>query len=302
MLLLAAVGVAGCSKRDQASSAKPAPGSAQTKPISTVAESRTDGEGFDANVAPKLTGSFADGRAAFEAKKYADATAIFESYIDRRPGNAWGYYMLGLSAWKNGDLAKSEKAFDQALGIDPHHVKSLVNVSRVFIEQKRYDDAIERLTRASEIDPQSAEVYRLLGRTYSAQGKTDDAVNAYRHAIELNERDAWSMNNMGLVLLDAMRADEALPLFVKAVEIRKDVPEFQNNLGMALEHTGRFKAAATAYNAALTANPNFDKAKMNLARVEAVKGGPEEPFTIAPESVTAGEDVKNPGDEKNASK
>jgi tetratricopeptide (TPR) repeat protein len=306
MLLLAAVGVAGCSKRDQASSAKPASHDlAQTKPITTSAESlavKTDGEGFDANVAPKLTGSFADGKAAFEAKKYADATAIFESYIERRPGNAWGYYMLGLSAWKNGDLAKSEKAFEQALSIDPHHVKSLVNVSRVFIEQKRYDDAIERLTRASEIDPQSAEVYRLLGRTYSALGKTDDAVNAYRHAIELNERDAWSMNNMGLVLLDAMRADEALPLFVKAVEIRKDMPEFQNNLGMALEHTGRFKAAATAYTAALTANPNFDKAKKNLARVEAVKSGPEEPFTIVPESATTGGDVKNPGDEKNASK
>ena len=305
MLLLAAVGVAGCSKRDQASSAKPAPDLTQTKAVTTLAKSaavNTDGEGFDASVAPKLTGSFADGKAAFEAKKYADATAIFESYIERRPGNAWGYYMLGLSAWKNGDLAKSEKAFEQALSVDSHHVKSLVNLSRVFIEQKRYDDAIERLTRASEIDPQSAEVYRLLGRTYSAQGKTDDAVNAYRHAIELNERDAWSMNNMGLVLLDAMCADEALPLFVKAVEIRKDVPEFQNNLGMALEHTGRFKAAATAYNAALTANPNFDKAKKNLARVEAVKSGPEEPFTIVPESVTSGEGVKNPGDGKNASK
>ena len=50
--------------------------------------------------------------------------------------------MLGLSAWKSGDLAKSEQAFEKALSVDPHHVKSLVNLSRVFIEQKRYDDAL----------------------------------------------------------------------------------------------------------------------------------------------------------------
>ena len=93
-------------------------------------------------------------------------------------------------------------------------------------------------------------MHRLLGRTYHAQRKTDEAVAAYRQAIDLDERDAWSMNNLGLLLLETRRADEALPLLTSAVELRKNVPEFHNNLGMALEHTGRFRAAATAYGEA----------------------------------------------------
>ena len=136
--------------------------------------------------------------------------------------------MLGLSAWKSGDLAKSEQAFEKALSIDPQHVKSLVNLSRVFIEQKRHDEAVDRLTRAAEIDPESTEVHRLLGRTYHAQGKTDEAVDAYRRAIELNERDAWSMNNLGLLLLETKRADEALPLLDQGrgvAEGRAGVPQ-----------------------------------------------------------------------------
>jgi Flp pilus assembly protein TadD len=162
----------------------------------------------------------------------------------------------------------------------------------VFIEQKRHEDAIDRLTRAAEIDPDSVEVHRLLGRTYHTQGQVDEAIEAYRHALELNERDVWSMNNLGLLLLEAKHAEEALPLFAKAVELRKEVPEFHNNLGMALEHTGRFKAAAIAYSGALTADPRYDKAKQNLARVEAMKTGPEEPFEFGqakPESVDAAE-------------
>jgi tetratricopeptide (TPR) repeat protein len=287
VLLLSAFTAVGCSNRSETSQAKAASrDSVQAKPVATRGESLplkpAGEEGFASVATPKITGpvSFADGQAAYQARKYSDATAMFEHYTGQRPANPWGHYMLGLSAWKSGDLAKSEQAFEKALSIDPHHVKSLVNLSRVFIEQKRYDDALSRLTSAAEIDPESTEVHRLIGRTYVAQGKTGEAIEAYRRAIEVNELDAWSMNNLGLLLVETKRAGEALPLLVKAVELRQEVPVFHNNLGMALEHTGRFKAAAAAYQAALTADPGYDKAKRNLARVELVKGNSEEPVDV----------------------
>ena len=304
VLLLAAFGAVGCSKGDDKSETSVGPpASAQTRPVATTTPPATlkpSDEAPAASVAPKVTGSFADGEAAYQAKRYGDAMAIFEAYTEHRPGNAWGHYMLGLSAWKSDDPAKAGKAFDKVLSIDPRHVKSLVNSSRVFIEQKRHDDAIERLSRAAEIAPGSAEVYRLLGRTYHAQGRTDRAIDAYRHAIELNDRDAWSMNNLGLLFLEAQRAEDAVPLLARAVELRKEVPEFHNNLGMALEHTGRFKAAATAYGGALAADPGYDKAKQNLSRVEAVKSGPETKFELDAPATASGEDVDVPRAEKTA--
>jgi tetratricopeptide (TPR) repeat protein len=305
-LLVAAFATIGCSKQSTTPQSKASSDVAKTKPVTALATGRekTDEKGLDASASPAITGpvSFADGQAAYQAKKYSEATAIFEAYTERRPGNAWGYYMLGLSSWKSGDFAKSEQAFDKALSIDPRHVKSLVNLSRVLIDQKRHDDAIDRLNRAAEIDPDSVEVQRLLGRTYYSQGRTDEAEDAYRRALELNERDVWSMNNLGLLLLEAKRAEEALPLFAQAVELRKEIPEFHNNLGMALEHTGRFKAAATAYSGALTADPQYEKAKQNLVRVEAVKSGPEEPFELDAPTKDAVETVEIPGDEKTASR
>jgi tetratricopeptide (TPR) repeat protein len=282
VLLLAGAGVVGCSKASETVQAKAESAApAVVKPVATTGEKRTDGEGSLPTTTPKLTSpvSFGDGQAAYQARKYSDATAIFDLYTTERPANAWGHYMLGLSAWKIGDLAKSEQAFEKALSVDPKHVKSLVNLSRVLIEQKRPDEAVERLTRAAEIDPESTEVFRLLGRTYYTQGKKEEAVSAYRRAIELNELDAWSMNNLALVFLETGRADEALPLLTKATELRPEVPVFQNNLGMALEHTGDFSAAADAYKAALAADPGYAKAKRNLERVEAIHGGSEQPKT-----------------------
>jgi tetratricopeptide (TPR) repeat protein len=285
VILLAAFGAVGCSKRAEAPPAKQRPTDAAETPAmptgTTAVVTKSESEGRGPSVGLTIGGSFADGEVAFNARKYGEASAIYDGYVARQPKNVWGHYMLALSAWKNGDLDKSERAFEAALSIDPSHMKSLVNESRLFLDEKRYDDAIDRLTKASMVDPESSEVFRLLGRTYTAKGDTDEAIAAYQAAIEVNDADVWSMNNLGLLLIQARRADEAVPLLAKAVELRTDVAEFHNNLGMALEHTGRFTAAAKEYAEALAANAGYAKAKNNLARVQAIKSGPEEPFDLA---------------------
>jgi tetratricopeptide (TPR) repeat protein len=285
-----ACAVVGCSKRgdsQKANTAKPI----QPAAIETSAKA-VDDEGFVGTPAPRIIGpvSFADGEAAYQSKNYGEATKLFEQYLERRPDNPWGHYMLGLSAWKSGDLVKSEAAFETSLRIDPKHMKSLVNLSRVLIEQKRYDDAIVKLTAAEEVDPESATVPRLMARAQSAKGEFEQAVDAYRRAIALDGSDAWSMNNLGLLYLEQGFVEDALPYLAKAVMMKEKVAAFHNNLGMALETQGRFVAAATAYKGALTADPGYKKATQNLARVEAVKSGPEEPFDLAAVARSTDED------------
>jgi tetratricopeptide (TPR) repeat protein len=303
-VVVLACAVVGCNKRD--SQKTKAANTTQPKAVAELSESAApkalDGEGFVGTPAPRITGpvSFGDGEAAYQSKNYGEATKLFEQYIGRRPDNPWGHYMLGLSAWKSGDLVKSESAFQTALRIDPKHMKSLVNLSRVLIEQKRYDDAIAKLTAAEEVDPESATVPRLMARAHSAKGEFEQAVDAYRRAIALDGSDAWSMNNLGLLYLEQGFDEDALPYLAKAVLMKEDVAAFHNNLGMALEHQGRFVAAAAAYHGALTADPGYRKAKQNLARVEAVKSGPEEPFDLAAVARGTDEDRKVANDETRA--
>jgi tetratricopeptide (TPR) repeat protein len=274
VILLTAFGLADCSKDKK--KVKPTNDNAAIKPISAPISPPpplvSDGAAKASSPVP-LSSSFEDGKVAYDAKNYKEAASIFEAYLERKPGNAWGYYMLGLSAWKSGDLVKSETAFEKALSIDPKHVKSYVNASRLFIDQKRYDDAIDNLTKAAEVDPESAEVQRLLAKTYRDVGKTDEAIEAYTRAIELNEADAWSMNYLGRLLLDAKRPDEALTMMQQAVELKTNVSEFQNNLGMALEATGDLTGATDAYSKARLLDPRNEEVKQNLARVVAAKAG-----------------------------
>jgi predicted Zn-dependent protease len=175
--------------------------------------------------------------------------------------------MLGLASWKAGNQGEALQGFDQALALDPRHLKSLLNSSRVLLELDRPQEAIDRLASALAVEPQSGDGYRLLGRAHAQLGDLDSAEAAYHKAIAIDDHDAWAMNNLGLLYLDHGRAGDALPPLARAAALKPSAPVFQNNLGQALEHSGYFTAAKSAYEAALASDSTYAKASVGLERV-----------------------------------
>jgi len=174
----------------------------------------------------------------FNGGKYAEATQLFSAYTESNPDNAWGYYMLGISAWKNGEPDRALTAFDRSIELDPNHRKSLYNSGRVLLEMGRPQQALERIEKALSQEPTSSEGLRLLGRTRYILGQVDEAIEAYHHALAIDDRDVWAMNNLGLIYIDQNQPGAALPPLARAVQLRGNAPVFQNNLGVALERSG----------------------------------------------------------------
>jgi Tfp pilus assembly protein PilF len=227
------------------------------------------GELADSQHVPQVV-TFADAQAAYNKRHYREATESFDGYVQTHPTNAFGLYMLGLSAWKSGDLVRARDAFERSLALDSSNVKTLLNLGRVLLDQGKPNDALERIGVAVELDSGSADVQRMMARVQSALGHRDSAEASYRMALSIDPTDSWSMNNLGLLLIDQGRYDEALPPLARAVELRPEAPAFANNLGVALERTGHPTAAAEAYRTALKADSTYSKASRSLARVEAI--------------------------------
>jgi tetratricopeptide (TPR) repeat protein len=221
-----------------------------------------------------LPPSFAEGEAAFSERRYAEAVELFGRYVESHQDNAWGHYMLGLSSWKSGDLARAESSFVRSLELDPTHVKSLFNLTRVLLDAGRPREARERITAALAIDSTSGEGYRLLGRVRSAMNQPNEAITAYRLALSLKPEDVWSMNNMGLLLVQQQRYEEAIGPLARAVQIDSTVAVFHNNLAIALEHTGHYALATESYQRALAVDSGYTKALLSLARVNGRKEDP----------------------------
>jgi Flp pilus assembly protein TadD len=271
-MVVAAYVIAACNDKspDQARASEPV--SKPSGNVSVTNASTTPTEKPALVISGPVSFEMAD--SAYRERRYDDATTLFKAYTDSRPTNGWGFYMLGLSAWKSGDRAQAESAFVQALIIDSTHVKSHLNLSRVLLEDGKPDSALVHIEQAIALDSTSSEPLRLQGRAFEAQGKTDDAIVAYQHAIVKNDSDTWAMNNLGMVYVRIGRYEDAIGPLARANEIEDKVATFRNNLGMALELTGRFQDAVEQYRAAVAIEGTYGKAVSNLQRVEQVKQDP----------------------------
>ena len=261
---------AACGDRnpDQARASEPVTSSSSSvTPASTVGSEKPA-----LVISGPVTFELAD--SAYRDRRYDDATTLFKTYTENRPSNPWGFYMLGLSAWKSGDRAQAESAFVQALSLDSTHVKSHLNLSRVLLEDGQPDSALTHMEAAIALDSVSSEPLRLQGRAFEALDKTDDAIVAYQHAIVRDSGDVWAMNNLGALYIRLGRFEDAIGPLARAVELNDKVATFSNNLGMALENTGRIADAITQYRAALAIEGTYGKAVSNLQRVQQVKQDP----------------------------
>lgn len=216
--------------------------------------------------------TYEEAEAAWNERDYVRATELFTRYIDQKPENPWGHYMLGLSARKAGELEIAELAFRETLMLDDTHVKSWQNLARTLLDGGRSDDALSVLIEADSLSPENGINHRLRGRALHQAGELISAADAYREAILINESDAWAINNLALVLVDDKRYEQALTALAQAVSIAPDNATFQNNLGMALELRGFFRAAELAYGRAVDLNIDYERAQSNLDRVVAVEG------------------------------
>lgn len=258
-------------KSSQANAAEVTPVSPETTSVSTTTQ-------------PTVTGpvTFADARTAFTDKRYDEAVRMFTSYTTEQPDDVWGYYMLGLSAWRAGDPDRAVAAFTHALENDATHAKSRLNLSRVLIQQGKAQDALPHVEAVLAIDSTSNEGHRLLGRVRDELGDHEAAIAAFRRAILLDGRDAWSLNNLATVHIGEGRFEDALGPLARAIEIDSTVASFHNNLGFALERTGRIVQATEAYRAALEIDPSYHKASLNATRVEAL----EQESSVVPVDLT----------------
>ena len=270
--VLAVIALAACGERDKTA------GTAELTTPSVAESGATAGTAI-ATTPPSTTvapATYADAESAFRRGEYAEAVGKFESYTRDNPDNAWGQYMLGLSAWKSGQHERALQAFDAALQIEPTHRKSLLNSARVLLETNQPQEALDRV-QTGAVDRAALERESASAGPRPGGGRATSTTQwtPYQRALAIDDKDVWAMNNLGYLYIQQGRSEAALPPLARAVEIRGNVPVFQNNLGTALERTGHLSAARDAFENALKADSTYDKASVGLARVTARVEGTE---------------------------
>ena len=126
---------------------------------------------------------------------------------------------LGFALRQNGKLDEAEKYLKQALEIKPDLATAHTNLSVVYFDQKRYDEAAKEAVAAVKLDANHPVFRVVLGNALSKTGDLKGAAQEYRIAIKLKPNYENAHYNLGRVLFEDGQATEARFALAEAIHL-----------------------------------------------------------------------------------
>ena len=167
---------------------------------------------------------------------------------------------------KRYDLALQE--MQRAVAADPKNPTGYMLLGVAQYWNGQVDESISSYRTALGLDPSSAQAYLLLGISYAWKGDAPSSEAAFRKATELDPARADAQMNLGSILETRGDVPEALAQFRKAVDLDKKNPLYRFQLGQLYRKLGRDSDAAEQLREAVKLESNYEDAMLELGCAE----------------------------------
>ena len=180
--------------------------------------------------------------------------------------------LLGNALHMQGRYADAERAFHDALRLDPNHAITHANLAGTLYAQNRFDDAWPIAERAAELGHRGHWVFEDLStrklqqaRESAQAGNADRAHEQIRQAARLPFKEAryYALLSEVYKALGDHESTEAAILTATLAD--PGHTEHHNDLGNALYIQGKYDSARKAYGRAVEINPREPVYQANLA-------------------------------------
>lgn len=199
-----------------------------------------------------------------------------EELIRRDPGNAELRWQVALLYWDQGRLDEAIAQSQEAIAINPNHEPALATLGNLYVEQKRYQEAVEpflKVVALNEKNPMRFENRRLeaayywLGFAYLALGQPEKARDALKEALTIDRTDADAHYLLGNAHLRLGSYPEAVISYRQATRFVFDYLEAYQGLLQAYEKLGDEARVDYARGMVDFSSRNYDAAIAELQRV-----------------------------------
>ncbi len=167
---------------------------------------------------------------------------------------------------KKYDLALQEMR--RAVAADPKNPVGYMLLGVAQYWNGQVDESIGSYDTAIGFDPTSAQAYLLLGISYAWKGDALSSEKAFRRATELEPRRADAQMNLGSIREARGDVPEALALFRTAVDLDAKNPLYRFQLGQLYRKLGRDGDAAEQLREAVKLESGYEDAMLELGCAE----------------------------------
>lgn len=170
---------------------------------------------------------------------------------------------------------RAEQVTARALELKPASAAALTTMGAVALARHEFPQALEWARRALEADPRNPHAYGVLGDAQVEMGQYEDAFQSYEVMVNLKPSlDSYARVSYARELTgDVEGAIEAMQMAIAAGPAQGESAAWaQVQLGELYFNTGHIDQAASHFQAALSAFPNYYLALSALAKARAAQG------------------------------
>jgi tetratricopeptide (TPR) repeat protein len=126
---------------------------------------------------------------AADAGKFDDARKSFEAAVKKNPQNYIAYNNLGQVCEKLGDFPAAEDAFKHAVDLKPDLDKAAAELSVLYANDGKVDDALTVARNGLAKHPGSADLHVSMGVALAVKSLQDDAAKEFSAAVQSAPND-----------------------------------------------------------------------------------------------------------------
>ena len=216
------------------------------------------------------------GRAAFAARKYADAVEPLERTLALQPGNEDVRSMLGISYYMTHDYSSTLRVLQP--------IEGKINLSPILT--LAYDGAtalagdyrlgLARLQAIESTHPESPIVHCLLGEAFAIKGDYDHSAEELHTALRLDEANADAKYALSLTEKALGEKGEAQKLLTELANSGSSDGAVFYQLGLLQMDAGVYKDAAANLETAIHLSPKNGGYHRELANAYSRDGRPDD--------------------------
>ena len=202
---------------------------------------------------------------------------------------------FGFSSSRTESIKQAKKLAIETIEIDDSLSAPHAFLGNIYLQQRKYDEAIAEYEKAISLDPNNALAYCFLGRGLFFSGQPDKAIPALKKAMRLHPYYPWLFPYvLGRVYYHSGRYEDAKDIFEKVLVMCLEGscnPKFPNmQLAQIYSELGSDKEAHYHIQKVLEHDPSFNlearrkqnlykDQEMNEREIEALRkaGAPEHP-------------------------
>lgn len=230
----------------------------------------------DAQNPQTVEARLSEARKLYALSRWQEALSLLEQLIVEHPGYADLHNMMGVSNHHLGQWSRAERAFREALRLNPRYTEAALNLSVLLNDTGKYDDARTLYRQALDIlsheknamDPMAsgkiANMHAALAVAYAQALRPEEAQAEYHRALALCPTFADIRFALAGLLIEQKQPEAACAQLQRCIADQPKYMAPRVRMGDVLMGLGRTDEARAVYEAALGIMPEHKDAQRGL--------------------------------------